>query len=547
LAIDDLGATAVVDGTRPYRVRLAIRGETLLGDCNCPMGDDGVFCKHCVATGLAWVQAAMADPSATGVADAADPTDDDLRNFLLTQEREWLADLLLEAAAEDPVLRARLLVSAGAEAVESLDLSDFEAELEQAILIEDFVDWRGTATYLRDVDVDVALGRVEDLIEAGFTDAAIALCEHALVLLEESVEMIDDSDGGMKEAIGRAEQIHLRACLEGSPDRVALAERLADWALRSKWEVFLDAVPRYAGVLGPDGLARFRQIVDAAWSGLPPLAPGDHSTYGDGRFQVTYQKEALAALDGDVVGLVAVRAHDLSSPYAFLRVAEVLVGAGRDDEALDWLERGVATFPDRRDPRLTQLAAECHLRAGRGAAAVGLAWEIFQQHPSLERYQRLREYATADDTWTRWREQALDTLRARPKADPAKAERLDRPGSGHSTLVEVLVWEGELDAAWAAAQHGGCSEGMWLELARLRAADHPRDALPVLHRHIGAAIEVKNRRGYRHAVDLLTELRAIYEAAGDGAGFAAYVRSLRAQHARKRAFVEELDRARLPR
>ena len=31
---------------------------------------------------------------------------------------------------------------------------------------------------------------------------------------------------------------------------------------------------------------------------------------------------------------------------------------------------------------------------------------------------------------------------------------------GHSTLVHVLLWEGEVDAAWRAAQHGGCAEGL---------------------------------------------------------------------------------------
>jgi len=46
--------SATVTGTRSYQVRIWAEEEasaTLL----LPMGDDEVFCKHCVATGLVWL------------------------------------------------------------------------------------------------------------------------------------------------------------------------------------------------------------------------------------------------------------------------------------------------------------------------------------------------------------------------------------------------------------------------------------------------------------------------------------------------------------
>lgn len=42
------------------------------------------------------------------------------------------------------------------------------------------------------------------------------------------------------------------------------------------------------------------------------------------------------------------------------------------------------------------------------------------------------------------------------------------------------MWEGDIDAAWQAAQHSGCSRPLWLELARTRAEQHPADAMPIL-------------------------------------------------------------------
>jgi SWIM zinc finger len=59
LAIAGTWVTATVYGTDVYRVRLKFddqRAEGLRGDCSCPFGAEGNFCKHCVATGLVALQ-----------------------------------------------------------------------------------------------------------------------------------------------------------------------------------------------------------------------------------------------------------------------------------------------------------------------------------------------------------------------------------------------------------------------------------------------------------------------------------------------------------
>jgi uncharacterized Zn finger protein len=101
--------------------------------------------------------------------------------------------------------------------------------------------------------------------------------------------------------------------------------------------------------------------------------------------------EALAQADGDLDGLVRVMAHDLSLPYGYLRIAEVLREAGRAEEALAWAERGLRTFPDRYDSRLSDLVADAYLRAGRHEEAMSLTWEDFVARPVVERYERLRD------------------------------------------------------------------------------------------------------------------------------------------------------------
>src|SRR5437879_5725409 len=69
--VDGASVTATVDGTNVYRVRLEITDTDLDGQCSCPYGQDGMFCKHCVAVALAWLDAGgeLGEPRAQPVTD----------------------------------------------------------------------------------------------------------------------------------------------------------------------------------------------------------------------------------------------------------------------------------------------------------------------------------------------------------------------------------------------------------------------------------------------------------------------------------------------
>ncbi|MGO9011917.1 MAG: SWIM zinc finger family protein [Bryobacteraceae bacterium] len=53
---DESGVEASVRGTQDYRVTLTLDEGVLDYDCDCPIGAEGTFCKHCVAAALAWRQ-----------------------------------------------------------------------------------------------------------------------------------------------------------------------------------------------------------------------------------------------------------------------------------------------------------------------------------------------------------------------------------------------------------------------------------------------------------------------------------------------------------
>jgi uncharacterized Zn finger protein len=93
---------ASVSGRKRYRVRLWPERDGLGHSCTCPVGEEGLLCKHCIAVGLAW---------RTRPTVRVDATVAEIRARLDELPRESLTELLVEQALLDDGLRRRLLLA----------------------------------------------------------------------------------------------------------------------------------------------------------------------------------------------------------------------------------------------------------------------------------------------------------------------------------------------------------------------------------------------------------------------------------------------------
>lgn len=353
------------------------------------------------------------------------------------------------------------------------------------------------------------------MLRDGQSAVVVELCEHALRRVEHAIETVDDSDGEMGGLLERLQEIHLAACRAARPDPEELAARLFAWELGDEWDVFHGAPETYADVLGVAGLAAYRRLAEAEWAKVPALGPGSGGDrpYSSRRYRVTSIMESLARAAGDVDELVVIKSRDLSVASHFLEIAQVCLDAGRDDEALDWAERGVRAFPTATDRRLREFLADQYHRRARHDEAMALIWTEFVEHPLLERYQLLKSHADRVEVWPAWRTRALEAaresiVREQGLARPTR-NRWESPADG-SALVRIYLWEGELELAWQEAGALGCSDALWYELA----------------------------------VKLLGRIRALMTRLGSERDFPGYLASVRAVHGRKRNFTKLLDRAR---
>lgn len=484
------GVVATVYGTGRYRVRLtgSDSGE-LGGDCTCPFGDDGNFCKHCVAVGLYVLRR-------PGPAQRPD-----LRALLAAIDHAELVELVWQHAAEDADLYRKLCLRAATSTAEP-DLAELQRQVDG--LCVEVIGYGDEYAYAAGAEeVRLTLERmlpadpttVQPLLLGAMWNIGAAACASG----GEATSITEVAYGTW--------DTYRQACEAAPPDPVAFAR----WYLTYRsdgpdWpELPLDEV---ADLLGDAGLAALRQGID------------DNPDPG----RLRHLREEIVDATGTVDDLIALLAED---PYQYLRVAHLLRAEGRRDEAIAWLER----YPEPDAAGVVDLLADLYAEAGRDVDLVALRERHFTKIASVQTYTDLRAAAKNTAQWPAIRRRAVALLQERAEAKAWYAAE---------TLAAVLLDEGEVDKAWRVTQKYRCTGPVMLAVAARRGETHPADAVKAYRPLVAAAIAQTSNDGYARAAELLLAARPLFDRAG--ADFAGYVGELKEFNRRKRNFLAELGR-----
>jgi len=251
--------------------------------------------------------------------------------------------------------------------------------------------------------------------------------------------------------------------------------------------------------------------------------------------------KGFAEEDNDFERVVEVMAKDLSNSHNFLAIAERCREERKYTLAREWAEKGLEAFPDRSDSRLRQFLAQEYVRAKRQDEAVTLIWENFEDRSDLSTYQDLLKYAGKAKQQGSWRQKALkwirDDLERRRKEAKRSQSRWSWELVDHSLLVGIFLWENKLADAWQEAQTGGCSDSLWLRLAKERETEYPADAVPIYQRLVEQEIQKKNNQSYQEAIDMIGHIRKLMLTMGPEEEFEQYLAEIQKQHKWKRNFI----------
>ncbi|MCV7056496.1 SWIM zinc finger family protein [Mycolicibacterium gilvum] len=509
-------AHASVQAKSVYTVELDWSGPLPAGSCTCLHHADGHFCKHLVAVGLAAI--ARGEGSFDITPESA------VRAAVDAMDVHELRDLVMTLARRDGEVRRMLEVRATAESGDDAAAkADFEDYVRNALQSYGFTDYRESF-----VAAETA-GRVLDELENHLNDGAAEIVRPALLsaltLLRSITEHADDSSGAIGGECQRAAELYARACREGAPDPVDLALWLVKFRADSPgWPDV--ALADFVDAFDDHALAAYRRAVSELDH---ELAEGDRWS----RFHVDTMLLELADHDGDVdraVQLLNEREH----PQYGAIIAR-LRAAGRDEEILTWIDRAVAEGRVSGQGGGTAYwlspvdVARTYQAHGRVVDAIGVLRTDFVRQPSVRSYQALCGFAAGIKSADTEREWAFD--HARQLAS-------DRPGGG-AVLVLLLLSEGDLDAAWEAADRYGPG-GAWKELADRGAEARPVAAAELYRPQLEEDLRYANTRLYPGIAATLVTMAELYERGGRSDDFAVLLAQIRQDYGRRPSLMKAL-------
>jgi uncharacterized Zn finger protein len=535
VTFDTARVLARVVGSEVYRCELVGVGKKFSGECSCRAFFDWGFCKHLVATALA------ANNLGSGALEEASNRFAKIREHLRARGVEGLVEMVVGLAERDPSLLKELELSAAAATADDKTLfAQFKKAISEATRTHGFVEYRKMRGWVQ--GIEVVLDRIAGLIEGGRAALVLRLLDHFFARMEEALDNIDDSDGGGGGACAKAREIHLAACRQAKPDPVALARALFKSEVDSDWEFFHGASEAYQDVLGDAGLAEYRRLASEAWQEIRPLRAIGRHVQDDqvgARYALGAILERFAEREGDVDGVIAIRATDLSTAYDYLGIAQLCLDHGREPQALKWAEEGLWQFEDSPDERLIFFVFDLYRQIGREKDADKLLWRTFERGPSIQLYERLKSAAGTDRILAEAvRDRALAWLRAEV-GKPAERSGM-RWSSPTELLVRLAMEEGLLTDAWMIVNAHGCSEGLLDQLAEASEQTHPAEALKAYAYRVERMVRIGGQSNYENACHTIERMRLIRKGLGETTQHAAHLDDLRSRHKAKRNFMKLL-------
>lgn len=527
LRVTDTKAYASIQAKRVYTVELNWSGPQPAGSCTCPHHADGHFCKHLVATGLAAI-----DTGRVTVGDTAGCTADAvLKTALQAMNVDELRELVLTLAQRDDGVRRMLEIRVAAAVGEGVQV---KAELER--YVRNVLTFRGYVDYRRSFEVaEVAsdmLDELETYLDSGAADIVRPALLRALTRLRKILEQVDDSSGSIGDQCQRAADLYARACRLGQPDPVKLATWLVKFRADSPgWPhvVLADFVDAF----DEQALGTYRRAVAALDR---KLEGQDHWK----RFEVDAMLLELADHYGDVDRAIQLLAQREEHPQ-YGAIVDRLRAAGRTEEAVEWIDRAVAEgrisshgggnaywlSPDH--------VAETYKGLGRIDDAVAALRADFVRQPSVGAYRVLLNFADRVDRVDSERTWAMEHARHLATSD--------RFAAG-AVLVQLYMSDGDIDAAWQAADQYGPGWA-WRELAVRGAEARPVDAADLYRPELEKDLRYPNSKLYPDIADTLATMAQLYERGGRSADFASFIAQIRQEYGRRPSLMKALDAKRL--
>jgi len=412
-----------------------------------------------------------------------------------------------------------------------------ETRIEVALQPGRFIAYRAGWDFVSSLE-EVA-GQLETLVR---TDArrAVGLYETFLAGCYEKAEELDGSSGNFSTLVLSLSCGWIRARQAASADADETA-RLLLWRMENDPYGFASSIERDAvKVMSRDGLAAFERQVKARFEAKDAVEQAsDHAPRRDPAYQRIRWGEILRAIytrRRDVRAYVALCEQTQLSAQDCLAVATMLKTRRKWDEALAWVDRGLAVEKQRPHGSmaghdLVMLRRELLTNLGRHRDALEDAWAAFRENPNTFSYGDLMRFVPRAERGA-WHAKAMDT-----------AERADL-----GSLIELWLETREVERLVRRLRTATDPEIEELSHYRTEPAarrlekSHP-DVAAKVYRALGVRVlKAKKSRYYDAALSHFENAKRCYERSDLHREWAAVVADVRRAHHRKAGFMADFER-----
>lgn len=411
-----------------------------------------------------------------------------------------------------------------------------EREIELALDPGAFISDRACFSFVSDLH-DVA-AKVETLIETVPT-RAIALHESFLAGCYEKARELDDSSGSLGQFVSGlfCGWIRARQAARADPDETAT--QLLAWMDDDSYGFCYLLEKDASHAFDKAVLAAFARQVRARFDAAAktrPVADGklpDRPEQSRRRWGETLRTLYLAQRDvAAYVSLVEETGLTTRDCHA---IATLLVTRRKPEEALAWVERGIALAKKTTRGSMTaydlaKLERELLTKLGRGDEALEAAWADYRQHPSKYTYDDLMKFVPKAER-SKWHEQALEAA----------------GGADLHSMLQLLLETKELERLADLVRHSTDSA---LECVSHHATEPAAKKLEKAHPDVSARlwraqgmriVKAKKSRYYRAALSDFERAKRCYERAGLTSEWEKTVGRVRADHRRKTGFLSGFE------
>ena len=541
--VSTLKAQCMGSQPEPYHVEIELGTEGIVaGRCSCPVGEGG-RCKHAAALLLTWLNR---------------PGDflemEDMQTLLRNRSKEDLIRLVSRMIERHPDLESLLELPTPDKARAGKQI---DPELIRRQVVGAFRsagdEWSDAWDIARTLEGVLKMG--EDYAQSGdWRNARIVYQTVAWEVLQNH-ETVQEDEGELVEVVNRCVE-GLKPCLAAANDP---AER--EVILRGLFDIYRWDVD-YGGIMvGEEVPGIILELATHEEKGLIAEWVQEAMPAG-GSWSQDYHRKIyggflldLKGEDLDDESFLAIcrntgRLQDLVARLLELKRVDEAVTEARvanDNDLLRLAELFEAENHGRlveelirdrtkasQDERLIEWLKQWAIKRGDTPEALSLAQRLFWAHPSIKRYEEMKNPAQQLDRWKELRPQLMD----RPEGDGQFA-----------LLTEIHLLEEEIDAALSSVRRTSGLHTTWegsplsIRVAGAAEEHRPQEAVTLYVEAADRIIKARDRKNYTRAVAYLGRVRELYRSSGEEKTWQSFITGLREKNRRLSALKEELNRA----